>query len=92
MRTSAAREHRLDRLVRWLLCTIIGHKYRVVRRLNDHARKISCLCCEKAWAMHDPTRSFVPWDEDFERIYAPGGPLNPLPPNTEVSGARREEN
>jgi len=25
--------------------------------------------------MHDPTRTFEPWDLEFEALYAPGGPL-----------------
>jgi hypothetical protein len=28
--------------------------------------------------MHDPTRSLVPWDAEFEAMYAPGGALHDL--------------
>ncbi len=40
--------------------------------------------------MHDGTRSFVPWDGEFEALYAPGGILaeasGDVPPNVEFSG------
>lgn len=60
-----------------LICLLIGHEYRVVRRMNPGARKVTCDRCHKAWGMHDPTRSFVPWDSQLESMYAPGGPLDP---------------
>jgi hypothetical protein len=58
-----------------LLCAIFGHRYVVERTLNYGARKVGCTHCHMYWAMHDWTRSFVPWDGDFEEIYAPGGIL-----------------
>ena len=69
------KRHPLERIVSWLVCTIASHKYVVERELNDRARKVRCNRCGKQWAMHDPTRSFVPWDADFEAMYAPGGLL-----------------
>lgn len=55
------------------ICAIFGHKYVVERVLNYRARKVSCTRCKRSWAMHDPTRSFLPWDGEFEALYAPGG-------------------
>lgn len=80
-------ERRLDRLVRWLACSVIGCQYRVVRRMNADARKVACSRCRRAWAMHDPTRSFLPWNSDFESYYAKEGPLNHQPSNPVVRGA-----
>ena len=58
-----------------LICAVFGHRYVVERVLNLGARKVGCTRCGKHWAMHDGTRSFLPWDGEFEALYAPGGPL-----------------
>lgn len=67
----------LERGVRRLACMVAGHDYRVVRQMNPCSRKVACDRCGGCWAMHDPTRTFVPWDDEFEAMYAPGGPLDP---------------
>jgi len=58
-----------------LICAVLGHRYVVERVMNHGARKVGCTRCGKHWAMHDATRSFVPWDGEFEALYAPGGIL-----------------
>lgn len=60
-----------------LLCAFAGHKLYVERRMNPGARKIVCDRCKGAWGMHDRTRAVVPWDDELEAAYAPGGPLDP---------------
>ena len=68
-----------------LICAVLGHRYVVERVMNHGARKVGCTRCGKHWAMHDATRSFVPWDGEFESLYAPGGILAEascdVPPN-----------
>lgn len=59
-----------------LLCAILGHRYVVEVLLNERTRKVGCTRCNRAWAMHDPTRSFVPWDEEIAAMYRAGGPLH----------------
>jgi hypothetical protein len=61
-----------------LMCAIFGHRYVVERVLNERARKVGCTRCNQHWGMHDPTRSFVPWDGEFDALYAKGGPLESL--------------
>lgn len=61
-----------------LFCAIFGHKYFVERKLSEHARKVGCLQCDRKWAMHDPTKSFLPWDEEFEAFYGRNGPLSEI--------------
>lgn len=58
-----------------LICAVFGHRYVVERVLNYGARKVGCTRCGKHWAMHDGTRSFVPWSGEFETLYAQGGIL-----------------
>jgi hypothetical protein len=76
-----------------LICAVFGHRYVVERVLNHGARKVGCTRCGKHWAMHDGTRSFVPWDGEFESLYAPGGILaeasGDVTPNVELTGAAR---
>jgi hypothetical protein len=63
-------------LVMLMLCAIFGHKYVVLRVLNEGARQVGCNRCNRKWGMHDETMSFVPWDEELEQFYSPGGILN----------------
>lgn len=56
--------------VKRLLCAIFGHSYVIRRVLSANARKVGCTRCGKEWGMHDPTRSFVPWDSDLEALYS----------------------
>ncbi len=65
----------MDSIIR-LICAIRGHQYVVERVLNKGARKVGCTRCNRKWAMHDETRSFVPWDGEFEKFYEPGGILD----------------
>ena len=73
-----------------LICAVFGHRYVVERVLNHGARKVGCTRCGRHWAMHDGTRSFVPWDGEFEAMYAPGGILVEASgdgtPNAELMG------
>lgn len=75
------KSHRfLNQLARWIRCIsckLVGHQYRVLRRMNTGARKVGCDRCGAVWGMHDQTRSFVPWDDELEAMYAPGGLLDP---------------
>lgn len=57
------------------ICAVFGHRYIIERVLNRGARKVGCTRCLAKWAMHDETRSFLPWDEEFEEMYATGGIL-----------------
>ena len=52
-----------------ILCALFGHKYVVLRVFNPGARQVGCTRCNRKWAMHDNTRSFVDWDGDLESIY-----------------------
>lgn len=61
----------------FIVCALLGHRYRVLRAMNPGARKVGCDRCHQCWGMHDGTRSFVPWDGQLESMYAPGGPLDP---------------
>lgn len=59
-----------------LICAVLGHRYVVDRVLNHGARKVGCTRCGMHWAMHDRARSFVPWDGEFEELYALSGILS----------------
>ena len=54
-----------------LLCWIFWHRLFVLRVLNPGARKVGCERCKQEFGMHDSTRSFVPWDNEFEEFYKP---------------------
>ena len=77
MTDEAAGQGPVERWVRRLACTVAGHQYRVLRRMNPGERKVGCDRCRCTWGMHDRTRTFVPWDSSFDAMYAPGGPLDP---------------
>ena len=53
-----------------VLCFVFGHKYRVVREFSYTSRKVGCARCGRKWGMNDETRSFVPWDGEFDKLYS----------------------
>jgi len=53
-----------------LICALTRHRYAVERQLSDTSRKIGCTRCGRSWAMNDDVRTLVPWDSDFDRLYA----------------------
>lgn len=83
------KRHPLERIVRLLACKLTGHRYAVAREFGG-ARKVTCSRCGAAWAMHDATRSFLPWDADFESLYAPGGLLATEGPGSNRGSTQRE--
>lgn len=52
-----------------IICAVIGHKYFVSQRFGRSERKVGCSRCNRAWAMHDDVRAFLPWDSDFDELY-----------------------
>lgn len=78
-------------MLKRLVCAVIGHQYRVLRRMNPGARKVGCDRCGCTWGMHDATRSFVPWDGELEALYAPDGMLAQTlrnPPSNDLGNRR----
>lgn len=53
-----------------LLCMLFGHRLHVVQSFSPVCRKVHCVRCDNYFAMHDGVRAFLPWDEDFEFLYA----------------------
>jgi hypothetical protein len=43
-------------MLKRLICAVIGHQYRVLRRMNPGARKVGCDRCGCTWGMHDASR------------------------------------
>ncbi len=56
-------------MIRRLLCRLLGHRYVIVRRFSHTARKLRCLRCGEAFAMHDLLRALLPWDGEFDELY-----------------------
>jgi hypothetical protein len=63
----------VSQLLKDLHCFILGHEFYIARRMNPQARKVGCNHCKRYWVMYDPTRSFLPWDDEFEEFYSPNG-------------------
>jgi hypothetical protein len=60
------------RLTCWDACPFIfRHKeIRVVQEFGRSARKLRCDRCGKYFAMSDEHQAVLPWDEEFEDLYA----------------------
>lgn len=56
--------------IRRFLCFVIFHKLRTVQEFGPSQRKVLCTRCGTYYAMHDGMRAFLPWDDDFEDLYA----------------------
>jgi hypothetical protein len=57
-------------LIERISCAVLGHRYVVERKLSCQSRKVGCTRCNRAWAMNDDVRAFLPWDDDFEKLYS----------------------
>lgn len=60
-----------------IICALLGHRYVVERMFGPYTRKVGCTRCNRKWVMHDHVQAFLPWDQEFEELYKPGGVLNP---------------
>lgn len=56
-------------MLRQLTCLFTGHRYHIKQRFNNTCRRVECLRCERTWAMNDSLQVFLPWDDDFTRLY-----------------------
>lgn len=56
-------------MIERILCALLGHRYVVQRVFSPSSRQVGCTRCRCQWGMHDPTRSFVPWDGGLEDMY-----------------------
>jgi hypothetical protein len=53
-------------------CMVFFHKLRVVQEFSGSTRKVYCSRCDSYFAMNDELRAFLPWDDEFEDLYANG--------------------
>lgn len=66
----------LRNILRWLSCwevfpiLFIHPGLRVVQEFTPTCRKLRCDICGKYYAMSDIHESVLPWDAEFENIYA----------------------
>lgn len=51
-----------------IICALLGHRYVVERQITHYWRKVGCTRCNRKWGMHDPTKAFVPWDNEQEQM------------------------
>jgi hypothetical protein len=65
------------KLPAFLHCNLFGHAYSIKQRFPDGSKKLSCSRCKKEYGLHPGTQSIVPWDEELETLYQPGGLLGP---------------
>lgn len=72
-------------MLKRIICRIIGHKYRLLRRFSAVERKISCDRCGRTWGMHDTARALVPWDSDLDALHA--HPPRPTTTANHLTGA-----
>jgi hypothetical protein len=54
-----------------LFCRLFGcRRFRTVRIYKGFsARRVACTHCGRNYVMHEPTRSFLPWDDEFADMY-----------------------
>ena len=65
-------------MLKRMFCSLFGHDVRVVRVMNSQAQKLHCDRCNRDYAIHFPTRSFVRWDKTFDEFYAEDGPYKTI--------------
>ncbi len=54
-----------------LFCRLFGcRRYRTVRIYKGFAaRRIACTHCGRNYAMHAPTETLLPWDDELADLY-----------------------
>lgn len=67
----------MNKLLQRLRCWFDQHDLRVARRLGPFSEKVHCDACDKDFAVNHSTETMLPWDAEFEALYAPGGILDP---------------
>ena len=53
----------------WVCLTMPWHHFVSRKRLSRQSEQITCSCGRK-YAMNHDVRAFLPWDEDFDQLYA----------------------
>jgi hypothetical protein len=66
-------------MIKRLICTILGHKYRLQRVFSAYSRQVGCSRCGREWGMNDNVRALVPWDGELEQMYRDFGQWPGLP-------------
>lgn len=56
-------------------CIFGSHALYIIKEFSHTSRKVGCQRCSKTWGMHDCVQAFVPWDGDFDALYADWPPF-----------------
>lgn len=48
-----------------IICSIFGHKYRLLRTITKDIREAKCERCSKEFAMHDLHKTLLPLDDEL---------------------------
>ena len=65
----------MTEIINCFLCGLLGHRYVKERNLSKECRKIGCTRCSRKWAMNRAIEILIPWDDEFEELYASDGLL-----------------
>jgi hypothetical protein len=52
-----------------ILCKIIGHKYKLLLRINRDIRELECSRCKKHFAMNDELKVVLPLDQELKELH-----------------------
>lgn len=52
-----------------LLCFIVGHKYRLHRKITDDIREAKCIRCGKFFGIHDGLEVVLPLDTQLIKAH-----------------------
>ena len=55
--------------MKWILCHIGLHKYYMIKRVDNHTRKMGCRWCKKLWGMNDRVKALIEWDADLATVH-----------------------
>ena len=55
--------------MKWLLCILFGHKYRLHRKVTLSIRELKCKRCKSLFAMSDDVYTVLPLSADLKRMH-----------------------
>jgi hypothetical protein len=52
-----------------IICYILGHKYRLHKKITDEIREVKCIRCNMLFSMSDNPQCLLPMDDELHELH-----------------------
>ena len=49
-------------------CSMVGHRYVLVRRYDSNVQKLTCTRCHKVFGINHQVKAIVEWDDELNEV------------------------